>query len=242
MDDAAPKVSDSSTSTIPKSVNIPPTTIIEHPIHVAPGCIVMAESIGKYCFINGNTCIFDGVTIGKFVTFARNCQIGGVEHPIHYVSTSFFRISKKWFPDDPVAQGANVVPNTRPKGRKRSNKIVIGNDVWFGASSLVLKGVTIGDGAVIGAGAVVTKDVPPYAIVAGNPAKLIRYRFEPGVIADLLRLRWWDRDMGTILNLPLNDVGKTIDMLYAQGRITPAQQQDRDNLVSRLLRATGVKR
>ncbi|QRM43190.1 CatB-related O-acetyltransferase [Rhizobium sp. BG4] len=212
-DDVDPKFTASATSTIPKSVNITSQTTIEHPIHVGPGCVVMADSIGRYCFINANTCIFDSVTIGKFVTFARNCQIGGVEHPIHYVSTSFFRISKKWFPDDPVVQGAETIPNKTPKNRKRSNKIVVGSDVWFGASSLVLKGITIGDGAVVGAGAVVTKDVPPYAIVAGNPAKIIRYRFDHQTIRDLLRLRWWDRDIDIILKLPLDNVEKTIALL-----------------------------
>ncbi|MGV2101332.1 CatB-related O-acetyltransferase [Rhizobium sp. 21-4511-3d] len=212
-DDADPKFTASATSTIPKSVSIASRTVIEHPVHVGPGCVVMADSIGRYCFINANTCIFDGVLVGKFVSFARNCQIGGEEHPIHHVSTSFFRISKKWFPNDPVAQGAEIIANTKPKNRKRSHSIVIGNDVWFGAASLVLKGITIGDGAVIGAGAVVTKDVPPYAIVAGNPARIIRYRFERRLIKELLRLKWWDRDMDVILKLPLSDVEKTVAYL-----------------------------
>ncbi|MBB4231773.1 CatB-related O-acetyltransferase [Rhizobium mongolense] len=203
------------TSTIAGSATVK-VGMLEDPIHVGPACAVTAESIGRYCFVNAGTCIYDGVTIGRFVTFARNCQIGGAEHPIHYVSTSYFRILKSWFPNDPVAQNAAMIPNTWPKDRKRSNKIVIGNDAWFGAASLVLRGVTIGDGAVIGAGAVVTKDVPPYAIVAGNPAKIIRYRFEPQIIEKLLRVRWWDRELDIILKLPLDDVGKTIDILLEE--------------------------
>lgn len=209
------------TSTIAKSASIKATTVVEDPIHVGPGCAIMAEAIGRYCFINANTCIFDGVRIGRFVTFARNCQIGGTEHPIHYVSTSFFRISRNWFPDDPTAQTAELVRNSRPKDRKRTNSIVVGNDVWFGASSLVLRGVTIGDGAVIGAGAVVTKDVPPYAIVAGNPAKVIRYRFEPDIVEKLRHVRWWDRDMNVISRLPLDDVEKTIETLLEKGDVAP---------------------
>ena len=68
----------------------------------------------------------------------------------------------------------------------------IGNDVWIGRSAIVLSGTSIGNGAVIGAGSVVTKDVPDYAIVAGNPAKLIRYRFDEQTIKELQSLKWWD--------------------------------------------------
>lgn len=69
---------------------------------------------------------------------------------------------------------------------------VIGNDVWIGHGALILPGVTIGNGAIIGAGAVVARDVPDYAIVAGNPARVIRYRFDPEVIERLNRIAWWD--------------------------------------------------
>lgn len=68
--------------------------------------------------------------------------------------------------------------------------IVIGNDVWIGMDSMILSGVTIGQGAVIAAGSVVTKDVPPYAIVGGNPAKVIKYRFEPQIIDRLLKIEF----------------------------------------------------
>jgi acetyltransferase-like isoleucine patch superfamily enzyme len=68
----------------------------------------------------------------------------------------------------------------------------IGNDVWIGADALILSGASIGDGAVVAARAVVTKPVPPYAIVAGNPARVVKYRFDPETISELLRLKWWD--------------------------------------------------
>ena len=74
----------------------------------------------------------------------------------------------------------------------KKGDIVIGNDVWIGYEAVIMVGVTIGDGAVIGARAVVTKDVPPYTIVGGVPAKPIRRRFPEDVISDLLKIRWWD--------------------------------------------------
>ena len=71
-------------------------------------------------------------------------------------------------------------------------RTVIGNDVWIGKRAIIKAGVKIGDGAVVGAGAVVTKDVPPYAIVAGVPAKIIKYRFDEDTIAQLLKTKWWN--------------------------------------------------
>ena len=70
--------------------------------------------------------------------------------------------------------------------------VVIGNDVWICANAIILSGVTIGDGAVIANGAIVTRDVEPYSVVAGNPAKHIKYRFNPDIIAELLQIKWWN--------------------------------------------------
>ena len=79
-------------------------------------------------------------------------------------------------------------------GETKENYVIIGNDVWIGKGAKIMEGVTIGDGAIVAAYAVVTKDVPPYAIVGGIPAKLIRYRFDSKDIEWLLELKWWDKE------------------------------------------------
>lgn len=84
--------------------------------------------------------------------------------------------------------------------------IEIGNDVWIGTIAVILSGVHIGDGAVVGAGAIVTKDVEPYEIVGGVPAKHIRYRFSKEMIASFLRIKWWD--------WPLSKIEENIELFY----------------------------
>jgi acetyltransferase-like isoleucine patch superfamily enzyme len=117
------------------------------------------------------------VVIGSFCSVADGVQIHGESnHANDRASTYPFRVRLQGLAEP--AQG---------KG-----KVTIGNDVWIGSRAIILSNLEIGDGAVIGAGAIVTKDVPPYAIVAGNPARLIRYRFDPETIAALAAICWWN--------------------------------------------------
>lgn len=122
-------------------------------------------------------------SIGAFCNIsADNVTIAG-NHPITTVSTNTFTYSKKVGfidADKQITHLANV------------EKITIGNDVWIGANVILLPGITIGDGAVIAAGAVVSKDVAPYSVVGGVPAKLIKYRFESKTICGLLSSKWWE--------------------------------------------------
>ena len=118
--------------------------------------------------------------IGKFCSIADGVKIllGG-EHNYKLGTTYPF--------DNLLIRFHELGPTVKTKGN-----VTIGNDVWIGYDTLMLSGVTIGDGAVVGAGSVVTKDVEPYAIVGGDPAKLIRYRFSQKIIKFLLELKWWD--------------------------------------------------
>lgn len=139
------------------------------------------SSIGRYSYVGGS-CIIVNTTIGKFCSIAQNSIIGGANHPTDWVSTSpVFR------------KGENILGKTLSELDYRAyEKTSIGNDVWIGEGAMVMTGCNIGNGAVIAARAVVTKDVEPYSIVAGIPAKEIRKRFEAEDIAYLQNLKWWD--------------------------------------------------
>tara|TARA_B110000879_G_scaffold143115_1_gene186105 strand:- start:559 stop:1173 length:615 start_codon:yes stop_codon:yes gene_type:complete len=120
--------------------------------------------------------------IGKFSSIANNVKIGGANHPMSWVSMSPVFYSGR---DSITKKFATFqLPN-----HKRS---IIGNDVWVGNSAIILSGINVGNGSVIAAGAVVTKDVPDYAIVAGIPAQVIRYRFSRDIIDRLQQIKWWD--------------------------------------------------
>lgn len=118
--------------------------------------------------------------MGAYCSVAANVQVllGG-EHRPDWATTYPFNAQDPRF--------THLEGHPRTKG-----DVVIGNDVWLGREAMILSGVTIGDGAVVGARALVTRDVPPYGIVAGNPAVLVRKRFDEPTIARLLALRWWD--------------------------------------------------
>ena len=120
-----------------------------------------------------------GVKIGAFCSIARHLSIQEDSHNPRRVTTYYVEKNVLGLP---LEENANV-----SKG-----EVVIGNDVWIGAGVTVLSGVTVADGAILAAGAVVTKDVPPYAVVAGNPARIVKYRFDEKTIADLLASRWWE--------------------------------------------------
>ncbi|SFE92977.1 CatB-related O-acetyltransferase [Spirosoma endophyticum] len=125
----------------------------------------------------------DRLSIGKFCMIASGVEfiMNGANHLVDAVSSFPFAV---FGGDWATAMGGKTYPT---KG-----DTVVGNDVWLGYRATILPGITIGDGAIIGAYSVVTRDVPPYTIVGGNPAKLIRKRFDDADIARLLELRWWD--------------------------------------------------
>ncbi len=146
----------------------------------------------------------DKLVIGKFCAIASGVEfiLNGGNHLVDAISSYPFAIfGKGW-------EGAM-------EGREYPHRgdIVIGNDVWLGYRAVILAGVTVGDGAIVGAYSVVIKDVPPYSIVAGNPARVIRQRFSDAEIARLLELRWWDWPPEEITRRVHVLTGKSIDDL-----------------------------
>ena len=125
------------------------------------------------------------VHLGKYNSIGRDCNFFlHANHRADWVSTS----SQLWGPVTPeIAQTHMDMGHPTCKG-----DINVGNDVWIGVMSTIMSGITIGDGAIVGAGSTVTKDVPPFAIVAGNPGKIVKYRFTEEQIEKLLQISWWN--------------------------------------------------
>lgn len=165
---------------------------------IGKGCELKWVKVGYGSYF-GQNCYFERTNIGRFCSIARNVNTVAGTHPTNtFVSThpAFFSlmqeeqfgyVHKKKFQELKFADPENRLA------------VVIGNDVWIGTNATIMEGVTIGDGAIIAANALVTKDVQPYEIVAGIPARHMRWRFGENNREYLLRLRWWDKPIEWIM-------------------------------------------
>ncbi len=163
-------------------------SIIDDKVEIGRRSFVRYSSLGYGSYIGHDT-VATFCNIGKFCSISWGVSIvGGGGHNSNNLSTYTNYWWKRTF-------GVNIDLET-----DAYQKTIIGNDVWIGCNSVILEGLTIGDGAIIGAGSVVTKSVEPYSIVAGNPAKLIRMRFSSDIITRLLDLKWWDINPTIISN------------------------------------------
>lgn len=168
-------------------------TIFEAPCKVTPAADFKSTiHVGAFSIINStpHEGSFFNVKIGRYCSIAKHAKIGLLQHPTDWLGTStrFYNVyEQNWY----RFLGKRVAVCNYD-----TQKIVeIGNDVWIGNGAILMCGVKIGDGAIVASGAVVTKDVPPYAIVGGVPARIIKYRFSEETIADLQDLQWWRYDI-----------------------------------------------
>ena len=164
--------------------------------------------VGKYFGMN-ESCFVARATVGAYCSFGARTSINPFNHPMDWLSINEFQYhpnSFDWVPEYVQLKRLERTPDM-------FKRVTIGNDVWTGHNVNVMAGVNIGDGAIIAAGSVVTKDVPPFAIVAGVPATVKRYRFPDATIARLLRLKWWELELADLSGLPFRDVERCLDLI-----------------------------
>lgn len=157
-------------------------------VKIYRGAILNNVTIGAYTYVSYSR--INNATIGSFCSIAADVNVGPGEHPTNFLSTH-----PVFYSDSSIFGQVNTMKLDFEENRR----ITIGNDVWIGLGATVLNGVSIGDGAIVAAGSVVTKDIPPYAIVCGVPARVIKYRFPDCVIEKLIQLSWWNLPMEEII-------------------------------------------
>jgi acetyltransferase-like isoleucine patch superfamily enzyme len=160
-----------------------PTTKIGDNVIIKSGVYISSvlNEIGVGTYIGSGTSIFECVKIGNYCSISHGVKIGLSNHALDHISTNpLFYDKSRGFVDNTTFF------------EKSQNRTIIEHDVLISANALIMSGITIGTGSVIGAGSFVNKDVPPYAIVAGTPAKIIKMRFEKDLVDQLLNSEWWN--------------------------------------------------
>ena len=177
--------------------------VVDRTAAICSGVRFYRGKIGKYSYIGNNSFVSD-TDIGNFTSISTDCYIGGTSHPTDWVSTS--PVFHKW---------ENIMKKNFARHEfEIFRRTTIGNDVWIGNGVMIKAGVNIADGAVIGMGSIVTKDIGPYEIWAGNPARMIRKRFDDETIAALEEMKWWNWNDEKIelSSGVMTDVAKFIEM------------------------------
>ena len=196
-------------SLVPNVSNISKNSIFEPPCRLHRVELRGIIKFGAFSYgVNG---FYMNTSIGRYCSFGESVNIGRGNHPIDWLTTSPIASTKDFkftvgndYPFSQVYNDTSINIANRPKNI--NPPITIGNDVWIGHGAYLKTGITINDGAIIGAHAVVTKDVPPYAIVVGNPAVVKKYRFSDNIIQRLLKLKWWELPAWELKDIPFNNI------------------------------------
>jgi acetyltransferase-like isoleucine patch superfamily enzyme len=165
-------------------------------------------TVGKYTGLNESDYIARA-DVGAYCSFGARTAINPFNHPTDWLSIHEFQYhpnSYDWTDEykslERLARTSEMLPH-----------VTIGNDVWTGHNVNIMGGVNVGDGAVIAAGAIVTKDVPPYAVMAGVPATMRRLRFKEKIVERLMRSKWWDLELSELSGLPFDDIERCLDAI-----------------------------
>jgi acetyltransferase-like isoleucine patch superfamily enzyme len=189
-------------------------TYLDRNSRIGPDC-----EVGRYFGMNEHGHLSRS-TVGHFCAFGARNAINPFNHPVDWLSIHEFQYQPASF--DWVDEYNDFRREERTPDMY--GRVTIGSDVWTGHGVTVLTGVKVGDGAIIAAGSVVTRDVPPYAVVAGVPATVKRMRFPDATIERLQRLRWWDLPLPLLSGLPFRKIDECLDRLedirarYDEGR------------------------
>ncbi len=161
------------------------------------GTRFLNSSMGYASYISDHSFVKNAV-IGRYTCIANEVMTVAGNHPVSFASVhpAFYSVTQV-----PSYVKQSKFEEFKYINSEKKISVKIGNDVWIGARAMILEGVTIGDGVVVAAGAIVTRDIPPYAIVGGVPAKIIRYRFDEKTIQELLQMKWWEKEETWIKNI-----------------------------------------
>jgi virginiamycin A acetyltransferase len=179
--------------------------VVEAPISFAQNVKLFGTNyIGQLSYL-AEEVVTQNVSIGRYCSIADHVSIGVTQHPTDRLSTHPFTYNWNAGPDTEATSPfehceahSRVVDRKNLLPRSDIPRTIIGNDVWIGRQATIMPGLIIGDGAVVGANSVVTHNVAPYTIVGGVPARRIRQRFEDGLVAKLIRVKWWDYDLAPL--------------------------------------------
>lgn len=202
---------------------------VEVPVSLDKACFHGSCEVGAFTYFNGACEVFHA-KIGRYCSIAPDVIIGPGEHPTDLLSTHPFVFGGGGNRFKGVPEYEAICLNGGSTIRHRET--IIGNDVWIGARAYISQGVTLGDGCVVAAGAVVTRDVEPYAIVGGVPARKIRMRFEPQIVERLIALEWWNLslDRRFVGDLDFREVEACvaeIEALKASGKVPKFEPRQR---------------
>jgi acetyltransferase-like isoleucine patch superfamily enzyme len=171
--------------------------------HVGMFSTINRSEIGSYSNLGVSSYVSD-TYVGRYSLIGSRVSVGGFGHPLDYLSIGAFQWGQNL---ESWGFSSELKDNFDSQIRPMAKETKIGSDCWIGDNSVLLAGIHIGDGAVIGAGSVVTKDVPPFAIAVGNPAVVIRFRFDAVMIKELENKKWWEKELEELIGIDFKNPG-----------------------------------